>query len=262
MNILVCVKQVQDNAIIPKLDSNTNRVIKDGIETMMSPFDQNAVEAGIQLVETHGGEVTVITLGDDTCRNVLKLGLSMGADNAILVSDNALEESDNWATSYALAKAIQHAGPYDLIICGKQAIDSDSAQVATGIAGHMDIPVVTYINSIIEVTDSKIVVQRVSATGEEIIEATLPAILSCEKTLNVPRYPTLKKTRKANRAEIPVLDCVTIGADIEKVGAQGSPSKILKLYTPEPRQSGEVIKGVAAEVAKIAVQKILDLKVI
>lgn len=260
MNILVCVKQVPDNAVLPKLDS-AGHVVTDGVETMISPFDQNAVEAALKLVEAHGGEVSVITLGDEACKSVLKIGLAMGAEKAYLVNDPALEGSDPWATSYALAKAIKSIGEFDLILCGKQAIDGDNAQVGGGIAQQLDIPQVSNICEIVESGDAAIKVKRVSPAGEEVVEAKLPALLTCEKSLNEPRYPTLKRTRLANRVEIPVLDCAAIGADAAKVGA-GSPNKVQKLYTPAPRQAGELIKGEAGEIGKLAVQKIIDLKVV
>ena len=109
MNVLVCIKQVPDNAVVPKLDAATNRVVKEGVETMVSPFDLNAVEAGLKLVEEHGGEVSVLSVGDDSCKTTLRIGLSMGAAKAYLVNDPALEDSDTWATSYTLAKAIKYA---------------------------------------------------------------------------------------------------------------------------------------------------------
>ena len=261
MNILVCVKQVPDNAVVPKLDPATGRVVTQGVETMVSPFDLNAVEAGLKLAEEHGGEVTVISLGDEASKTSLRIALSMGAAKAYLVQDAALEDSDTWATSYALAKAIRSIGEFDVILCGKQAIDDAAGQVGGGIAEQLDIAQVTYVNEIKEVADGAIVVKRVSPAGEEVVQAKLPVLLSCEKSLNEPRYPTLKRTRMANRMEIPVLDCAAIGAEAGKVG-KNSPSAIKKRYTPAPRQSGELIKGDPEEIAKIAVQKLVEQKII
>ena len=261
MNVLVCIKQVPDNAVVPKLDAATNRVVKDGVETMVSPFDLNAVEAGLKLVEEHGGEVSVLSVGDDSCKTTLRIGLSMGAAKAYLVNDPALEDSATWATSYTLAKAIKSIGEFDVILCGKQAIDDDAGQVGAGIAEQLGISQITYVNEIKEVTADTLTAKRVSPAGEEVVEAKLPVLLTCEKSLNEPRYPTLKRTRMANRAEIPVMDCAAIGADAAKVG-KNSPSAIKKLYTPAPRQSGELIKGEAEEIGKIAVQKLVEQKII
>ena len=261
MNVLVCIKQVLDNAVVPKLDAATNRVIKDGVETMVSPFDLNAIEAGLQIADANGGEVSVMTLGDESCKTALRIGLSMGAAHAYLVNDPALEGSDTWATSYALAKAIQSIGSFDLILCGKQAIDDDAAQVGAGIAEQLNIPQVTYVNEIKGIVDDTITVKRVSTTAEEVVEAKLPVLLTCEKSLNEPRYPTLKRTRMANRVEIPVLTCSEIGVDINKVGGN-SPSKLERLYLPEQRQSGELIQGEPDEIGRIAVQKLVEQKVV
>lgn len=262
MNILVCIKQVPDNAVVPKLDPATNRVIKEGVETMVSPFDLNAIEAALQLVDTYGGEVSVMTMGDEASKSALKIGLAMGAEKAYLISDPALEESDAWATSYVLAKAIKSIGDFDLILCGKQAIDGDTAQVGSGIAEQLNIPQITYVNEVKAVTAESIIAKRTSSAGEEVVEASLPALLTCEKSLNEPRYPTLKRTRKANRTEIPILNCAAIGVHSEKVGKKGSPTDIKKLYMPAPRQSGEILKGEAIELGRTAVQKIIELKIV
>lgn len=260
MNIMVCIKQVPDNATVPQLDSN-GRVVTQGVETMVSPFDLNAVEAALKIVEEKGGSVSVITVGDDDAMVSLRIGLAMGAEKAYLVKDAALEDGDSFSTSYALAKAIASVGPFDLVLCGKQAIDDDEAQVGAGIAEQMDIAQLTYVNEIQEVTDTAITVKRIGTGGEEVVEAKLPALLTCEKSLNEPRYPTLKRTRMANRMEIPVLDCAAIGVDTAKVG-KNSPSTVLKRYYPAPRQSGELIKGAAADIGKIAVQKLVENKIV
>ena len=261
MNIMVCIKQVPDNSVVPKLDPATGRVVKEGVETMVSPFDLNAVEAGLKLAEEQGGEVSVITVGDDACKTSLRIALSMGAAKAYLVSDPALEDSDTFATAYTLAKAIQSIGQFYVILCGKQAIDDDAGQVGPSLAEQLGVSQITYVNEIREVTGESLTAKRVTPTGEEVVEAKLPVVLTCEKSLNEPRYPTLKRTRMANRMEIPVLDCAAIGADVSKVG-QNSPSKIKKLYTPAPRQSGELIKGEAEEIGKTAVQKLVEQKIV
>ena len=252
MNVLVCIKQVPDNSVVPKLAPNTNRVVTEGVELMESPFDLNAVEAGLKLVEENGGEVSVLTLGGESAKTSLRYGLSMGAAKAYLLKDPA---------SYGLAKAIQSIGNFDVILCGKQAIDNDAGQVGPGIAEQLGISQITYVSEIVSVTEDTLTAKRVSPAGEEVVEAKLPVVLTCEKSLNEPRYPTLKRTRMANRAEIPEMDCAAVGADPAKVG-KNSPSAIKKLYTPAPRQSGELIQGEAEEIAKIAVQKLVEQKII
>lgn len=262
MNILVCIKQVPDNAVVPKLDSDGSRVVTEGIETMVSPFDLNALEAALKLTEEHGGEVSVMTVGDESCKTSLRIGLSMGAAKAYLVSDPAFEGSDANATAYILAKAIEKVGPFDLILCGKQAIDDDAAQVGGAVAEQLNITQITYVDEIREVTENLIVAKRVSPAGQEVVQATLPALLTCEKSLNEPRYPTLKRTRMANRQEIPIMDAAAIGVETDKVGKAGSASMIRKLYMPAPRQSGELLKGEAEDIAKLAVQKLVEQKIV
>ena len=261
MNILVCIKQVPDNAAVPKLDPATGRIDTQGMETMVSPFDLNAIEAGLHLAEANGGEVSVMSLGDESSLITLRIGLSMGAEYAYLVSDPALADSDGTATGYTLAKAIRSVGTFDLILCGKQAIDDDSAQVGACIAQELDLPQVTYVNEIRSVTADAITVKRVGSAGEEVVEAALPALLTCEKSLNEPRYPTLKRTRKANRMEIPVLTCAGVGADTGRVGA-ASALRVQKRYLPAPREHGELLTGEPKETGRLAVQNILALKIV
>ena len=261
MNVLVCIKQVPDNSVVPKLDPKTNRVVTEGVELMESPFDLNAVEAGLKLVEEHGGEVSVLTMGSESSKTSLRYGLSMGAAKAYLLKDPAFEESDSWGTSYGLAKAIQSIGSFDVILCGKQAIYNDAGQAGPGIAEELGISQIPYPCEIVSVTEDTPTAKRASPAGEEGAEAKLPLVPTCGKAPTGPVHPTLKRTRMANRAEIPEMDCAAVGADPAKVG-KNSPSAIKKLYTPAPRQSGELIKGEAEEIAKIAVQKLVEQKII
>ena len=180
MNILVCVKQVPDNAVVPTLDPATNRVVTQGVETMVSPFDLNAVEAGLKLAEEHGGEVTVLSLGDDSCKTSLRIALSMGAAKAYLVSDPALEDSDSFAVSYTLAKAIQHIGQFDVILCGKQAIDGDTGQTAPSIAEHLGATRLTYVLSL-KVEGGKVIAERQVEEGVEVIETKFPVLCTATK---------------------------------------------------------------------------------
>lgn len=259
MNIMVCIKQVLDNATVPKLNPATGQIVTEGVETMVSPFDLNALEGALRLAEAHGGEVSVITVGDENCKPSLRLGLAMGAAHAYLVTPPADQVQDSWSAAYLLSKAIENLGPFDLVLCGKQAIDDDASQVGGSIARLLNMAQVTYVEEIVEASSESITVKRAGNSGSEVIEAKLPTLLTCEKSLGEPRYPTLKKTRMANRAEIPTLDCAGIGADADKAGAI---VKVQKIYAPAPRQGGELLKGEAEEIAKIAVAKLVEQKVI
>ena len=246
MNILVCVKQVPDNAVVPTLDPATNRVVTQGVETMVSPFDLNAVEAGLKLAEEHGGEVTVLSLGDDSCKTSLRIALSMGAAKAYLVSDPALEDSDSFAVSYTLAKAIQHIGQFDVILCGKQAIDGDTAQVGPEIAEHMDYPQITYAVEA-KIEGDEVFVKRETSEGYEVLASKLPSVITVTKPSFNPRFPTIKSKMAANRAVITTLTAEDLPVDAERIGLKGSPTKVKKTFTPPRKQGGVVVHEATGE---------------
>ena len=147
MNIVVCIKQVPDTTEV-RIDPETNTLVRSGVACIINPFDMYAIEEGIRLKEKFGGKVIVITMGPPQAEEALKESIALGADEAILVSDHAFAGSDTWATSYTLARAIHKIGEGDLIICGKQAIDGDTAQVGPGISAHLDMPQITYVKKI------------------------------------------------------------------------------------------------------------------
>nr|WP_255711288.1 electron transfer flavoprotein subunit beta/FixA family protein [Pelosinus baikalensis] len=211
MEILVCIKQVPDTAEV-KIDPVTNTLIRQGVPSIVNPFDKNALEAALQLKDKHGGKVTVISMGPPQAKEALKECLAMGADKAILVSDRAFGGSDTLATSYTLAATIRKIGTYDLIFCGKQAIDGDTAQVGPEIAEHLGIAQITYVAKI-EVNGDTVSVEREYEEGYGIIEGKLPLLISVVKSINEPRYSTIKGTMKANRAEIPVWTMADLDVD-------------------------------------------------
>lgn len=261
MNIIVSVKQVPDTTEV-KLDPETNTLIRDGVPSIVNPFDKNALEAALQLKEKHGGKVTVITMGPPQAKAALKECLAMGADEAVLISDRAFAGADTWATSYTLASAIKKIGQTDIIICGKQAIDGDTAQVGPGIAEQLDITQITYIQKILDIDDGVIQAERVIDGGVEIIETRLPVLLTVEKSINEPRYPTLKGTRRANKAEIKTYTAADIDVDSELAGLKGSPTHVKRIFTPQVRSKGEIISGEVNEASKTLAEKILALKVV
>ncbi|GAG39703.1 unnamed protein product, partial [marine sediment metagenome] len=169
MNIIVCIKQVPNTTDI-KIDPKTNTLIREGVESIMNPFDKYAIEEGIRLKEQYGGKVIAVSMGPTQAESVLKEAISMGVDEAVLLSDRAFAGSDTWTTSYTLAKGIQKLGDYGLIICGKQAADGDTAQVGPGISVHLDIPQVTYVRKIRNIDNSIITVERLIEEGYEVIE--------------------------------------------------------------------------------------------
>lgn len=261
MEIVVCVKQVPDTTEV-KIDPVTNTLIRQGVPSIVNPFDKNAVEAALQLKEKHGGKVTVISMGPPQAKDALKECLAMGADEALLISDRAFGGADTLATSYTIACAIKKLGNVDMIICGKQAIDGDTAQVGPEIAEHLDLAQVTCVSKI-EVEGNSIKVEREHEEGYEIIETQTPVLLTVLKSINEPRFPTIKGTMKANRKEISTWTAGDMDVNPEQLGLKGSPTQVRRIFTPQQRVQGEIIKADSArEAASKLASKLLEAKIV
>lgn len=258
MNIIVCIKQVPNTTDV-KIDPVTNTLIRDGVESVINPFDAYAIEEGVRLRERFGGKVTVITMGPPQAENALKEAISLGCDEGILVSDRKFAGSDTWATSYTISCAIKKIGNFDVILCGKQASDGDTAQVGPGISTHLDIPQVTYVKKIEEIKENKARVERMTEEGYDIVETPLPALFTVVKEINTPRLPSLKGMMKAKSAKITKWTADDIEADPKSLGLDGSPTRVVKIFSPPPRKGGEIIKGDAVEVSKELVQLLKDI---
>ncbi len=257
MNILVCIKQVPETTDV-RINPETNTLIREGVKSIINPFDLYAIEEGVRLKEKNTGTVTVITMGPPQAEGALREAISMGADAGILVCDRAFAGSDTWATSYTLAGAIRKIGSFDLIICGKQASDGDTAQVGPGIATHLDIPQVTYVKKIEEVKNGKMRVERMMEEGFEIIELPLPGLITVVKEINEPRIPSLKGMMRAKSAPITTWTQKDLNLDPNSIGLCGSPTQVVKIFSPPQRSGGEILKGEPAEVASRLVQLLKD----
>ena len=255
MNIIVCIKQVPETGDV-KINPETNTLIREGVKSIINPFDMYAIEEGIRIRERFGGKVTVITMGPPQAEEALKEAVSIGADEAILLSDRAFAGSDTWATSYALTKAIQKIADFDIILCGKQAADGDTAQVGPGISAHLDIPQITYVKKIEEVKEGSIRAERMTEDGFEIIEAPLPVLLTVVKEINEPRIPSLKGLMKAKKATITIWTHKDIDANPESIGLDGSPTQVVKIFSPPPRPKGQIFEGAAEETADKLVKEL------
>lgn len=261
MEILVCVKQVPDTTEV-KIDPKTNTLIRQGVPSIVNPFDKNAVEAAIQLREKNGGKVTVFSMGPPQAKDALKECLAMGADEAVLISDRAFGGSDTLATSYTLAAGIRKLGKFDVILCGKQAIDGDTAQVGPEIAEYLDIPQITYVAKV-EVNGDTVRVEREHEEGYEIIETTVPVLLTVVKSINEPRLPTVKGTMKANRKDIPVVTVTDVEVDPDRLGLKGSPTQVRRIFTPQQRTQGEIIQADSArQSVAMLIQKLSEAKIV
>ncbi|MDX9958516.1 MAG: electron transfer flavoprotein subunit beta/FixA family protein [Spirochaetia bacterium] len=256
MKIVVCVKQVPGTHDA-KIDPETKRIVREGIKAMTNPFDTYAVEEAVRIKEKIGGEVIVLTMGPPRADIVLREGISVGADAAVLLSDRAFGGSDTWATSYALSKAIEKIGGVDLVICGKQAIDGDTAQVGPGIAAQLNWPQATYVMAVPEINDTMIRAKRMHEDGWDICEIKLPAVLTVVKDINQPRIPTLKGRLAAQKIEIPTWTAADIGADLSKIGLDGSPTRVVKTNPPPARTTETLIlNGSAADSAQKLVKQL------
>ena len=254
MDMIVCCKQVLDPEAPPasfKIDPTTNKVIPpQGVPPVISPFDEQAVEAALRIKDTKGGKITVISLGVNLLRDVVKKPLSMGADELILLEDPAYVDGDAWSTAYALAMAIKKIGKFDLIFCGRQASDWDSGQVGSGIAEILGLPSVTIAKKV-ESLDGKARVERITADGYEVVEVTLPAVITVSNELGAARYPTIKGIMGAKRKEPVIWKPADIGVDPVKLGAAGRRTKLAKLFQPVKEAKCEIITGETPEEAAV-----------
>ncbi len=255
MNIIVCVKQVPDAKDV-RLDPKTNTLAREGVQSIMNPYDQHAVEEAVRIKELLGGEVTVLTMGPPQAEAVLRQAISCGADHGVLVSDRAFAGADTWATSYTLGKAIAALGSFDLVLCGKQAIDGDTAQVGPGLAMRLGVPYITCVQKVREADATCLVVERMMDDGYDVIKVEYPVLLTVVKDVNDPRVPSLKGTMKAKKAVIKTMNAADIEAESAFIGLSGSPTKVVKVFPPEPRGERCVLTGTIDEQVEQLVAKI------
>jgi electron transfer flavoprotein beta subunit len=257
MNIVVCIKQVPDTTNV-RINPETNTLIREGVASIINPFDMYAIEEAARLKEKLGARTICITMGPPQAEEALREALSLGIDEAILICDRAFAGSDTWATSYTLSKAIEKIGSYNLIICGKQAADGDTAQVGPGIAAHLDLPQVTYVKKIEQIDDKHMKVESMTEEGYEVIEAPLPAIITVVKEINTPRLPSLKAKMRAKSAKIAVWSAKDLDVEEDCLGLNGSPTRVVRIFTPAPRQGGQKWTGPADELADKLVELLKD----
>lgn len=240
MKIVICIKQVPAISEV-SIDPETKRLKREGVESVLNPFDLYAVEEALCLREQLGGTVIAMSMGPKQAEASVREAIAIGADRGILLCDRGFSGSDTWATSYALARAVATIGDVDLVICGKQAVDGDTAQVGPGIAAHLDWPQVTYVSYLNAADPQRITVTRMHEDGSEVTQLTLPAVITVVKDINVPRVPTLKNVLASRQADIPFWTPARIAADPELLGLDGSPTRVVKTQPPPPRDSETVI---------------------
>ena len=243
MKIIVPIKQVPEITEV-KIDPETKTLVRAGVPSILNPFDEFAIEEAVRIKEKLDGEVIVVTMGPPQAVDALKKCLAMGADRALHLCDRTFAGADTWATAYTIAQAIKNLEPYDLVICGKQAIDGDTAQVGPEIAEILKIPQITYAIKV-EISENKkrIRVRRETDEGYEDIECRLPALLTATKGLNEPRLPSLMAIMAASKKEIKTITAEELGGDAEQYGLSGSPTQVVEVFTPEVRSGGIKIDG-------------------
>jgi len=257
MRILVCAKQVPDTTEV-KIDPIKGTMIREGVPSILNPDDANALEAALAIKDKDPEtEVIVLTMGPPQSSEMLRECLAMGADEAYLLSDRAFGGADTWATSATLAAGIKKIKKVDLVLAGRQAIDGDTAQVGSQIAQRLKMPVVTYIQDI-KIDGKKAVVQRQMEDGYEVIEVTLPCLLTCVKELNEPRYMSIGGIIDAYEQPITTWNHEDIGLSPEACGLNASPTQVYRSFTPPVKGVGEMLTGTTREIAGSLVSKLKE----
>ncbi len=260
MHMLVCVKQVPDTTEI-KMNPKTNTLDRSSASTIINPYDAHAVEEAVRIKNKYGGKVTVLSMGPPQAQEVIKKCIEMGADNGYLLSDRAFSGSDTLATSYILAMGIEKViqeEPVDIVFCGKQAIDGDTAQVGPGIASRLGMAQLTYVEYIqdIDIKNRHIIVHRKNDVGHEVIQANIPCLITVEKDINELSYSSLSKMIRAARYKAKVWGINDFNADLSQLGLKGSATSVRKIFPPAQRVGGELLKGNTNEVVKALVEKL------
>lgn len=259
MNIVVCLKQVPDTNEV-RIDPKTGTLIREGVPSIINPDDKNALEEALIIKEQTGATVTVISMGPLQAEKALREALSMGADEAILITDRAFAGADTLATSRALAGALKKLD-YDIVFAGRQAIDGDTAQVGPEIAEHLNIPQVTYVEKV-KVEGNELKVRRALEDGYETIRVKMPVLLTAIKELNVPRYMNIKNIYGQFKKDIKIWTANDIDVDKSVLGLAGSPTKVKKSSTKEAKGQGELVNKPAKEAAEYAVSKLKEKHII
>ena len=261
MNILVCIKQVPDTTEI-RIDPETNTLIRTGVPSIMNPFDAYAVEQALQLKEMTDGRVTVVTMGPPQAKSILGDALAMGVDDAYLVTDRKFGGSDTLATSYILASVARKLGPFDVILCGKQAIDGDTAQVGPQLSEHLGIPVISYTQEL-KVEGDSVIVKRQYDDRYHMLKAKMPCLLTALAELNEPRYMTPGGIFEACAKEITVWGRKDL-KDVEdsNLGLKGSPTQIAKASDKVRKGKGETVNLDVAESVDYIMNKLQEKHII
>jgi electron transfer flavoprotein beta subunit len=268
-HVIVAVKQVPDTTQV-KIDPNTGTLIREGVPFIINPFDTHAVETALQLKDRTGCRVTAISMGPPNTQETLRKCLAWGVDGAVLVSDRFFGGADTLATSFVLAETVKRIqwewGKVDLLLCGKQTIDGDTAQVGPGLATRLGMQQLTLVDQIVEINgqESTITVRRKLEGRKEIVQAKLPAMVTVVREINQPRYPTVERRLKAQVAEIPTWNNEVLKLSPDQIGLKGSPTNVKKIFAPQ-RAVGEILgdgERDPEEAVQLLIQKLIERDVL
>jgi electron transfer flavoprotein beta subunit len=245
MNIVVCLKQVPGTTDV-KINPQTNTLVRQGIKNIINPFDSYALEEGVRLREKQGGRVTAISMGPPQAAEMLREAIALGADETVLLSDAAFAGADTWATAYTLAGTVRKLGACDLVICGRQSSDGDTAQVGPELAEMLGIPFIAYVSQVQQVGAADVRLKRMIDEGYEIVQAPLPCLITVNKEINQPRLPSLRGLARAKSAKILVWGLAELGLEQGRVGLAGSATQVVKIFSPERQKKARMLAGETA----------------
>jgi electron transfer flavoprotein beta subunit len=247
MRIIVCVKQVPGSSQV-EIDDATGHLKRDSAETRMNPFDLYALEAALQLKATHGGEIIAVTMGPDRAEAVIREAYLLGADNGYIFSDRKFAGADVLATAYTLAQGISATGPYDLIICGRQTTDGDTAQVGPAIAEYLDLPHLAWVSKIIEATAATITVEQNLTNIRQIAQMAFPCLITVEKDIYYPRLPSYRRKIAIAGKAVHKLNFYDFAdQDETKYGLKGSATRVERTYQPTVKNDQIFLTGSSTE---------------
>lgn len=256
MKFIVPIKQVPETGNV-RIDEEKGTMVREGVESIVNPLDLYAIEVALRLKETHGGQITVISMGPMKADKAIREALSMGCDDGVLLSDRAFAGSDTWATSYALSCAIRKLGHFDMIVTGVRATDGDTGQVGPGIAAFLDLPLATFTSGIKEIADDAVTVERLLEDGYETLRLPMPCLLTVVREISYPRLPTLRGKQRSRAVEVPVWMPDDLDADKSRLGLDGSPVKVVKIMRPKVARNGKMV-DVAKSGLKNTVSELVD----
>jgi electron transfer flavoprotein beta subunit len=258
VKIVVLVKQVPATDKV-KMDEETGTMIRDGVEAEPNPLDLYAVEEAVRIKKrlNDDAEISVLSMGPRKAVDAIKHAIAMGCDTGYLLSDRKFAGSDVWSTAYTLATAIRKVmEDFDLIICGERATDGETGQVGPEVGAYLEVPVLTYVSKVEKIGGGKIVAHRAIEGGHEVVEAPIPALISVVKEINEPEMPTLRGKMKAKKTDVPILSFGDIDADEQRLGLNGSATRVVKVFRPQLARGGEMVS--AAEDLEGSVNRLMD----